>query len=201
MAKARGLPDSFKLNVSPIATAEPVELGDYLDDEVPKPAKAPKPAPAAPVERAPLHVVPEKEPEAIVAPAPAPAEQPQAVTQPPPPPAVERIAKAPVIPTPTPAQPARLKTTVPRKQINMTPETIAMVEQLLDYVRTYSVQKDMKGSEMFHALVLAVFEARGELDLSRVQPRGQWGTPTAAALPIALKNAFQKAIRQYSEER
>ncbi len=33
-----------------------------------------------------------------------------------------------------------------------------------------------------------------------IQPRGRWGTPTAAALPIALKNAFQRAIQHDSEE-
>lgn len=79
----------------------------------------------------------------------------------------------------------------------MNPETLAMVEQLLDFCQTYSVQKDLKASEVFHGLVLSLFEAREHLDLSRVQPRGRWGTPTAAALPIALKNAFQKAVRDY----
>jgi hypothetical protein len=69
-----------------------------------------------------------------------------------------------------------------------------MVDELLDYVRTYSVQKDIKASELFHGLVLALYEARDHLDLSSVQPRGRWGTPTAAALPIALKNTFQAAI-------
>jgi hypothetical protein len=79
----------------------------------------------------------------------------------------------------------------------MTPETIKMVDELLDYVRTYSIQKDVKASELFHGLVLALYEARERLDLSRVQPRGRWGTPTAAALPIALKNTFQAAIAEW----
>jgi len=76
----------------------------------------------------------------------------------------------------------------------MTPETLRMVDEILDYVRTYSVQKDTKASELFHALVLALYEARDYLDLSRVQPRGRWGTPTAAAFPIGVKNAIQAAI-------
>jgi len=83
----------------------------------------------------------------------------------------------------------------------MAPETITMVEQLLDYVQTYGVQKDLKGSELFHGLVLALVEAKEHIDLSRVQPRGRWGTPTAQALPIALKTAFQKAIQTYYQER
>lgn len=90
--------------------------------------------------------------------------------------------------------PRRLATSVPRKQVNMSPETLRMVDELLDYIRTYSVQKDVKASELFHGLVLALYEAREHLDFSYVQPRGRWGTPTAAAFPIALKNAFQAAI-------
>jgi len=43
-----------------------------------------------------------------------------------------------------------------------------MVDEILDYVRTYSVQKGTKASELFHALVLALYEARNYLDLSRV---------------------------------
>jgi len=94
-------------------------------------------------------------------------------------------------------KPTRLATTVPRKQVNMTPETLHMVDEILDYVRTYGVQKDTKASELFHALVLALYEARDYLDLSRVQPRGRWGTPTAAAFPIAIKNAIQAAIADW----
>jgi len=45
--------------------------------------------------------------------------------------------------------------------------------------------------------VLALYEAREHLDFSNVQPRGRWGTPTASALPIALKNAFQTAIADW----
>ena len=79
----------------------------------------------------------------------------------------------------------------------MTPETLKMVDELLDYVRIYSVQKDIKASELFHGLVLALYEAREHLDFSSVQPRGRWGTPTASALPIALKNVFQTAIADW----
>ena len=211
MAKqAPGLPASFKLNVSPSAIGKPVELGDYLDEELPAPK--PKPVPQAPQIQ---------EPKAFVAPAPAspapvapaapttsleavggqtPANRTESFQMP------ARAAQAApqALPRTSPRQaapkPQRLSSSVPRKQINMAPETITMVEQLLDYVQTYGVQKDLKGSELFHGLVLALFEAREHIDLSRVQPRGRWGTPTAQALPIALKTAFQKAIQTYIQE-
>ena len=90
---------------------------------------------------------------------------------------------------------------VPRKQVNMTPETLRMVEELLTQVRTYSMEKDVRNSELFHALVLCVYEARGNLDLSGVPPRGRWGSPTAAALPVALKNAFQDAVARTRQQK
>lgn len=212
MAKqARGLPDSFKLNVSQSAIGKPVELGDYLDEELP----APKPKQASQAQQI-------EEPKAFVAPvapaSPAPVAPPATTstlaavgghapanrTEPFPMPARAVQAAPQASPRTPPRQtapkPQRLSSSVPRKQINMAPETITMVEQLLDYVQTYGVQKDLKGSELFHGLVLALFEARERLDLSRVQPRGRWGTPTAQALPIALKTAFQKAIQTYYQE-
>lgn len=188
MAKARGLPQTFKLDVSAAAIGKPVELGDYLDDELPT-LPVHRTEGSAAVAVAPVVEEPVARPKPQPAPPPSPSHpEPRIVEQRPMP------SLAPRMPV---ERPARMKVSVPRKQVNMTPDTIAMVEHLLDFVQTYSVQKDLKASEMFHALVLALYEARECIDLSRVQPRGRWGTPTAAALPIALKNAFQKAVRDY----
>ena len=65
------------------------------------------------------------------------------------------------------------------------------------YPKTYSVQKDAKASEMFHALVSVLHESRELLDFSEVQPRGKWGSPTARAFPVSLKNAFRGAIVEW----
>jgi len=83
---------------------------------------------------------------------------------------------------------------VPRKQLNATPETMRMLDELLAQVRQQSMEKDIRTSELFHAMVLTIHEARAWLDLSGVQPRGRWGSPTAASLPVALKIAFRDAI-------
>ena len=154
--KERGLPSTFDIHV-PDA---PVQLGDYLDEEVSSPSErhpetgegAPYPAGGLPRGYAPA-------------------------------PAFDPRRSATIRPS-----------TVPRKQVNMTPETLRMVDELLAQVRGYSMEKDVRTSELFHALVLCVYEARANLDLSVVQPRGRWGSPTAAALPVALKNAFQDAV-------
>jgi hypothetical protein len=87
---------------------------------------------------------------------------------------------------------------VSRKQLNLNPETLRMVDELLHYIQTQSVQKDAKASEMFHALVAALYDSREFLSLTDVPPRGRWGIPTAFAFPVALKNAFHSAIAQWT---
>jgi len=109
-------------------------------------------------------------------------------------------ALPPPVPVPPPApipiaapRPA-VRASPPRKQFNMTPETLRMLDDLLGHIRLYSAERDVRASELVHALVLAVHEVRPYLDLTEVPPRGKWGSATAAALPIALKDAFQKAM-------
>ena len=171
MDKKRGLPDSFDLNVPKSALRGPVELGDYLDeDEAPLPRKKAREdvSPGRNVVEMPARE--------------ARGEMPQKT--PPPPPQARKI----------PPKPRRLTTTVLRKQVNMNPETLQMVDELLEYLRTYSPQRDTRASELFHALVLSLYESRGAFDVSEIPPRGRWGTPTAQAFPVGLKNAIKKAI-------
>lgn len=72
-----------------------------------------------------------------------------------------------------------------------------MVDDLLRHIRLHSHERDVRASELLHALVMTVHEAMPYLDLSRVPMRGKWGSPTAAQLPVALKEAFQQALTRY----
>lgn len=112
---------------------------------------------------------------------------------PPPTPTAQPFPQRSYVPPPPPPQPMR-PATVPRKQLNATPETMRMLDELLMQIRQQSVEKDVRASELFHAMVLCVYEARAYLDLSTIPPRGRWGSPSAASLPVALKNAFMDAI-------
>lgn len=76
----------------------------------------------------------------------------------------------------------------------MNPETLQMVDELVDQLCEQCVQGDVKASELFHALVSTLYEAREHLDVSQVKPRGKWGSPTAKAFPVSLKNAFRAAV-------
>lgn len=171
MAKkeSRGLPPGFDLN---LPTDKPIDLGDYLDEEVDRPTKL-------------------NEPKQMDVPAPPP---PEAL-----PPMMTTPGTTTAIPGPYPQRGYLSRQqlrpgAVPRKQLNATPETMRMLDELLVQIRQQSMEKDVRTSEVFHAMVLSVYEARAYLDLSAVPPRGRWGSPTAASLPVALKNAFMDAI-------
>jgi len=220
MAKFKpGIPDSFTLDVSPVA-----DLGDYLDEPSPMPQRKPKaqsvevgegtPAPAAtqpasvaiPAERPDLPTPPPQPAarEPIVE-RPASSAPPPEATRPAPvvesPPIVLREER--VIPQAPPVAPMREpvvnedrlpKPKGPRREISMRPETLRMSDELLDLIQSGSGQRDTKPNELFHALVLLVHEVMDEIDPHTIPKRGRWGTPTARAYPLELKNAFLRAL-------
>lgn len=173
----RGLPKSFTIRVP----EGPVTLGDYLDEPAPKPAAAPPPPPPPPPPPAPvIEAPPVALPAVAVAPAPV-------YYQPPPPPEPRPVAQVLPVPRTTAAAP-------PRRQFNMSPETLRMLDDLVNHIRMHSAERDVRASEVVHALVLAAHEVQPYLDLTKVPARGKWGSATAAALPVALKDVFQEAI-------
>lgn len=209
MAKFKpGIPDNFSLNVDPVR-----DLGDYLDEPRPAPIakKAREEAPVIPAESvaaAPEPVVTVR-PAVESAPAPVverPAVQPEippvqpattpAVTTEPP--AIPAMTMTPANTIPPRDEPLREerggKEKAPRREISMTPETLRMSDELLEVVRSGSGQRDTKANELFHALVLLVYEAIDDIDPHAIPKRGRWGTPTARAYPLELKNAFLRAL-------
>ncbi len=192
MAKEnRGLPPSFKIDIPD--RPKPVDLGDYLDEVEAAPVARPAPKPSVP-SPAPLPE-PVRAAENVV-------EFPKQTAlatvrddrpEPQSPPAPE---EEPIAPVPPKRRKRRVPKAPPRKQINTTPETQRMIEEIISYVQSYSVQRDAKASEIFHALSLALHESMEFLDLSGVPARGRWGTPTAQAFPISLKSAIKAAIAE-----
>lgn len=210
MVKAqRGLPADFDLNVS-----APVELGDYLDEQpFPQPAVPPRVEreenvidlkTEAPPVRSPVPPAREPTARAFVSAStesPAPRIEAPRTVVPPKPRVMERAVTTPPPPTFTPAEEGRLpRAKPPRREINMNAETNQMFEVLLQMVRQYTGQADTKGSELFEALVSLVYRAREELDLGTVPPRGQWGSPTAHAFPVAMSHAFEQAVLNHAKK-
>lgn len=197
-----GIPDGFSLNVTPVQ-----DLGDYLDEPPPSPRPQKRVAEPQPVVSEPVT-------QELVRPA--------AVATSTPPPVGAVSVPAPVVAAESPRQvstpvPAVSETVArnddereerggrekaPRREISMTPETLRMSDELLDVIRSGSGQRDTKANELFHALVLLVHEAMDEIDTHSIPKRGRWGTPTARAYPLELKNAFLKAlVKKYGEDR
>ena len=176
MAKkeSRGLPPDFDLNL-PID--KPIELGDYLDEDAAQSSNAAQRRVDAPAAAAWQPPPPPTPPTAM----PMPPSSPMPVSQ--------QFSQSGYL-----ARQQLRPAAVPRKQLNGTPETMRMLDELLMQIRQQSMEKDVRTSELFHAMVLCVYEARTYLDLSTIPPRGRWGSPTAASLPVALKNAFMDAI-------
>ncbi|GIW88224.1 MAG: hypothetical protein KatS3mg108_2548 [Isosphaeraceae bacterium] len=224
MAKFRpGIPDNFSLNVEPVR-----DLGDYLDEPSPAPQRKPRQQNVgegegtAPVVDIPATVAPVAEqprvPQAVfqaggpapvleraMAPQPTPPQSPRTTAPVEPQPIVlredrviEQTAAALTVREPVVNEDQLPRPKGPRREISMTPETLRMSDELLDVIRGGSGQRDTKASELFHALVLLVHEAMDGIDTHAIPRRGRWGTPTARAYPLELKNAFLRALlRKY----
>ncbi len=190
--RSRGLPDGFALN-----TAEdlPVSLGDFLDEE----DETKNIVLARKLQRPPTEVV-----------APTPTAQlTQGVVTPA---AVHPVREQLPTPVPSmvsftpppehPAEPAELKKSSlhpawkrpRRKQLNVSPEAERMLEALLRQFQQYGPQEDIKMSELFEALILIAYESRDKLNLGELPRRGAWGSQTEKNFPIAIAEAFARAI-------
>lgn len=178
MAKGgRGLPPGFDLDIGGDA---PVKLGDYLDEETSIPVIPRRPAPARVEKSAP-------KPEAKVQ---ARGEEVRGVAP--------AKAAMPSIEPPTPPAPLAVVTQrlrkPPRREVNLRPDTQRMFDELIEYVRAYSAEPHATASEVFHALVTVLYQAKEDVDLRHVPRRGKWGSVTAKSFPDALANAFAEGI-------
>lgn len=192
MGKFRpGIPDGFSLNVDPVG-----DLGDFLDEPGPSPIVVKKPklqppavAPSRTAEE-PDAAKAQRVPDVPAVSQPVPSRPPTAPLASPPPAVSPAVASPAAVPEP----PDRPKAPRTRREINMTHETLRMVDELVDLVRNGSGQRDTKPNEVFHALVLLAHEAMAEIDPHALPKRGRWGTPTAWAYPREIRNVFLAAL-------
>jgi hypothetical protein len=183
MAKNRpGLPDGFEINLN-----NPVELGDYLDEDFSGNAakqiaakRAAAPQPQAPKIASEVTAPPPPKPQIVEA---APTHSPRNDS-------VLDLAEARRRAAPKQAAFRRPD----RIQCNMRPETVKMFNDIVEFVQRYSLQNDAKASEIFDALISVLHDSKADLAFHDVPRRGKWGTPTARAFPTALGNAFARAI-------
>jgi hypothetical protein len=91
-------------------------------------------------------------------------------------------------PAPKERQP---RPSIRRLQINLAPDSERQVNELLEVISEQSAEKNSMFSEILNALILNLYEARGDLNVSRVPLRGKCGAPTAKSFLIALAQAFR----------
>lgn len=169
MAKSvRGLPADFSLN---LPDEKPVVLGDFLDEAPPPVLTARK---VQRVERP-------KDSESLAAQI-----RPELVRE------AEGRGGEKLSHRPAPRSAAQ--PSVIRYQLNLTPKSKTMLEELVKHVRTYSPQGDARTSEVFQGIMTLLHNAMNELELSDLPRRGAWGSVTAKNFPVALSEAFERAI-------
>jgi hypothetical protein len=88
-----------------------------------------------------------------------------------------------------------------RYQLNLTPKTKKMLEEISDYVRDYSPEPDTRPSEIFQGIIGLLYAAMDDLELASLPRRGAWGSVTAKNFPGALSEAFEAAIIRSAHKR
>lgn len=164
----RGLPSTFALHVPQRAKA--ISLGDYLDEKT-SVAAPPLPVPAS---------------DGLIGAHNSPTQRGQLVS--------DSVSKPEIAVASRPPRPRRRTPAPPRKQVNMKPETLQRAEELVQLLRTHGPQRDFGASELFQAIIDVVYDARGDLQFSRLVRRGRWGTDKARAASRILSDVIEDAI-------
>src|SRR3954469_943149 len=103
-----------------------------------------------------------------------------------------------------PARPVQRKaqaSKVIRYQLNLTPKSKTMFEELMKHVQMFSSEGDTRTSEVFQGIIGILHSAMDELDLADLPRRGAWGSVTAKNFPNALGGAFEQAIVKAAKKR
>ena len=88
-----------------------------------------------------------------------------------------------------------------RLQINLATDTERMLNELVQKLSTESKERTIKVNEVIQALVLNLYDARRELNLTSLPQRGRWGSHTAKAFPVFLAQVMKEAIVRQNEKR
>lgn len=178
MAKRKGLPKDLNLleGTTKPEKDKPIRAGDYLDEmmgegtrrSAPRATTTPEPASGAPVA--------EEAPEA----SPAPAETP------------EPKKRAPARRQGAASSAAEVK----RTRLNVSMDGRKRLSSIVDRMKRYGPEPDVRASEVLEAAILALYEAQEHLDLSNVRRRGKYGSASHKNFPVALAESVKRAIAE-----
>jgi len=173
MAKNKNLMGNFNLRVSSEDLKGPATLPDYFDSD---PLKSFKQVESQQV----------KEPQKIAL----PKEKPVLVTTHS---SAEKVEQTIEVPK-TPTRNKSLSKPQRRLQINLTGDIQNKTSELIEMMSSQRDESEIKITEIVHAMVLQLYQAKNDIDLSRIPLRGRWGSQTAKSFAPALGEAFREAI-------
>jgi hypothetical protein len=84
-----------------------------------------------------------------------------------------------------------------RLQLRMSPEVRHALEALVGYFTRFGPNKRAPASDIIGALIMALDDARGELELGAIPRRGAYGTASAEAHRSHMKDAVADAIARH----
>ena len=180
--KKAGMPQGFTLELERPDEDAPIRSGDYLDEVLaPRPATQPKAPPPSTPEQPPQSATDVVVPADIEVPKPRPA-----------------------IPTPERQQldeqprssPKRAPSVASknRTRLNVSAEGRQRLAAIVDYMKRWGPEPDVRASEVLEALILSMYDHRENLDLGNVRRRGKYGSATHKNFPISLAESVGKAI-------
>lgn len=92
-------------------------------------------------------------------------------------------------------KPRRRKTqNIPRARLNVSEEGRERLRDVVDWVREYGPEPDVKASEVLEAAITVIHEARDRLDLSNMRRRGKFGSTSHQVYRAALADSLKRAV-------
>ena len=110
---------------------------------------------------------------------------------PPSPPAEKPMTKE--TPRPKRPQPSSMGVTS-RTRLNVSAEGRKRLGGIVDHMRKFGPEPDVRASEVIEALILALYDHREHLDMSNVRRRGKYGSATHKNFPITLAESVAGAM-------
>lgn len=82
----------------------------------------------------------------------------------------------------------------PRKQINLSMDAQEKLEELVSLFSDRSAEKSIASNDIIEGLILRIFDAKEDINLSELPQRGRWGTPTAKSFRSELAHAIIEGL-------
>ena len=88
-----------------------------------------------------------------------------------------------------------------RTRLNISNESRDRLRDIVQRMRNYGVEKDLRASQILEALILALDEAKPYIDMSNVGRRGRYGSASHKTFSVTLAVSISRAIAANEREK